>query len=55
MEAGADLALINRAVYADKPFSTLSLWGLMLAGISQRCDGRIVFASMTNRDAARGQ
>jgi phosphoesterase RecJ-like protein len=48
VEAGAELALINRAVYADKPFSTLSLWGLMLAGISQRCDGRIVFASMTN-------
>jgi phosphoesterase RecJ-like protein len=47
VEAGADLARINRAVYADKPFSTLALWGMMLAGIGQRCDGRIVFASMT--------
>ena len=48
VEAGADLSSINRAVYADKPFSTLALWGLMLGGISQRCEGRIVFATMTN-------
>jgi phosphoesterase RecJ-like protein len=47
VEAGAPLAAINRAVYADKPFSTLALWGLMLAAIGQRADGRIVFASMT--------
>jgi phosphoesterase RecJ-like protein len=47
VEAGADLSRINRAVYADKPYSTLALWGMMLAGIGQRCDGRIVFASMT--------
>jgi phosphoesterase RecJ-like protein len=47
VEAGADLSRINRAVYADKPFSTLALWGMMLAGIGQRCDGRIVFATMT--------
>jgi phosphoesterase RecJ-like protein len=47
VEAGAPLSAINRAVYADKPFSTLALWGLMLAGIGQRCDGRIVHASMT--------
>jgi len=45
--AGAPLSAINRAVYADKPFGTLALWGLMLAGIDQRTDGRIVFASMT--------
>ncbi|HEY7526538.1 MAG TPA: DHH family phosphoesterase [Candidatus Limnocylindria bacterium] len=47
VEAGADLSRLNRAVYADKPFSTLALWGLILAGIGQRCDGRIVHASMT--------
>jgi bifunctional oligoribonuclease and PAP phosphatase NrnA len=47
VEAGAQLSAINRAVYADKPFSTLALWGLMLAGIGQRCDGRIVHASMS--------
>ncbi|MEO8251286.1 MAG: bifunctional oligoribonuclease/PAP phosphatase NrnA [Chloroflexota bacterium] len=47
VDAGAPLAAINRAVYADKPFSTLALWGLILAGIGQRADGRIVHASMT--------
>ena len=48
VEAGAPLAAINRAVYADKPFSTLALWGQILAGIGQRADGRIVHASMSN-------
>jgi phosphoesterase RecJ-like protein len=47
LEAGAPLSRINRAVYADKPYSTLALWGLMLAGMGQRCDERIVHASMT--------
>lgn len=47
LDAGAPLAAINRAVYADKPFSTLALWGQMLAGIGQEAEGRIVFASMT--------
>jgi phosphoesterase RecJ-like protein len=47
VEAGAPLSEINRAVYADRPFSTLALWGLMLAGLAQRCDGRIVYSSMT--------
>ncbi len=47
VDAGAPLSAINRAVYADKPYDTLALWGLMLAGIGQRCDGRIVHASMT--------
>ena len=47
VDAGAPLAAINRAIYADKPFSTLALWGLILAGIEQRAEGRIVFASMT--------
>lgn len=47
VEAGANLSAINRSVYADKPYSTLALWGEMLAGIGQRLDGRIVFASMT--------
>jgi phosphoesterase RecJ-like protein len=47
VEAGAPLAAINRAIYADKPFSTLALWGMILAGIGERLDGRIVHASMT--------
>ena len=48
VDAGAPLAAVNRAIYADKPFSTLALWGLMLAGIGQRAEGRIVHASMTS-------
>ena len=40
VEAGARLSAINRAVYADKPFNVLRLWGLMLAGIAERRDGR---------------
>lgn len=47
VEAGAPLSRINRAVYADKPFSTLALWGRMLNSIDQLCEGRIVHASMT--------
>jgi bifunctional oligoribonuclease and PAP phosphatase NrnA len=47
VEAGAPLSAIHRAVYADKPYSTLALWGLMLAGIARRAEGRIVHASMT--------
>ena len=46
VEAGAPLSTIHRAIYADKPFSTLALWGRILAGVDQRRDGRIVHASM---------
>jgi phosphoesterase RecJ-like protein len=48
LEAGAPLSAINRTLYVDKPYGTLALWGLMLAGIGQRCDGRIVHANLTN-------
>ncbi|MDP9273627.1 MAG: bifunctional oligoribonuclease/PAP phosphatase NrnA [Chloroflexota bacterium] len=47
LAAGAQLSAINRAIYADKPFSTLHLWGLILAGAEERLGGRIVHASMT--------
>jgi phosphoesterase RecJ-like protein len=47
VEAGAPLSAIHRAIYADKPFSTLALWGRILAGAAQRRDGRIVHATMT--------
>ncbi len=47
VEAGAPLSAVNRSIYADKPFSTLALWGQMLAGVEQRANGRIVHASMT--------
>ena len=44
---GGRLSAIHRAIYADKPYSTLALWGRMLASIGQRRDGRIVHAAMT--------
>lgn len=47
LAAGAPLSAINRAIYADKPFSTILLWGQILAGVAARCEGRIVHASMT--------
>jgi len=55
LEAGAPLAALHRQIYADKQFSTLALWGLMLAGISSRRDGRIVYATMTADMLARTQ
>lgn len=47
VEAGAPLSAIHRSIYADKPFSTLALWGRILAGASEHSAGRIVHASMT--------
>jgi phosphoesterase RecJ-like protein len=47
VEAGAPLSAIHRSIYADKPFSTLALWGRIMAGMAQRCDERIVYAAMT--------
>lgn len=49
VEAGAPLAELHRRMYADKQFATLALWGLMLAGISSRRDGRIVHATLTQK------
>jgi bifunctional oligoribonuclease and PAP phosphatase NrnA len=45
--AGAPLSALHRAIYADKPFVTMALWGRMLNGIAQRCDGRIVHATQS--------
>ena len=53
VEAGASLSSIHRSIYADKPFSTLALWGRILAGATERHDGRIVSATMTPDDASR--
>jgi bifunctional oligoribonuclease and PAP phosphatase NrnA len=47
VEAGAPLSAIHRSIYADKPFSTLALWGRILAGAVSRRDGRVVHATMT--------
>jgi len=53
LAAGAALAALHRTIYADKQFATLALWGLMLAGISSRRDGRIVYATLTGEMLAR--
>ena len=45
--AGAPLSRLHKSIYADKPFSTMALWGRMLNGIGQRRDGRIVHAAQT--------
>jgi phosphoesterase RecJ-like protein len=47
LAAGAPLHEINRAVYADKPYSTIALWGRMLGGVQARAEERIVYAAMT--------
>jgi phosphoesterase RecJ-like protein len=47
VEAGAPLSAIHRSIYADKPFSTLALWGRILAAATVARDGRIVHATMT--------
>ena len=45
--AGAPLSGLHRAIYADKPFSTMQLWGRMLNGVDQRAGGRVVFSAQT--------
>ncbi len=47
VEAGASLAAINRAIYADKPNTTIAVWGKMLAGVEFAAGGRVVHASLT--------
>jgi bifunctional oligoribonuclease and PAP phosphatase NrnA len=46
MEAGASLASVQRRILHELPYPTLALWGLMLAGIGSRLDGRIVHATL---------
>jgi phosphoesterase RecJ-like protein len=47
VEAGASLAAIHRAIYAEKPFATLTLWGRALAGVASASKGRVVHAALT--------
>jgi phosphoesterase RecJ-like protein len=47
VEAGASLAAIHRAIYAEKPFPTLTLWGRALAGVASASGGRVVHAALT--------
>jgi phosphoesterase RecJ-like protein len=47
VEAGANLAVINRKIYAEKSNATIAVWGQMLAGAETAAGGRIIHASMT--------
>lgn len=47
VEAGASLAAINRAIYADKPNTTIAVWGRILGGVEFAAGGRVVHASLT--------
>lgn len=47
VEAGASLAAIHRAIYAEKPFETLALWGRALAGVASAAGGRVIHAALT--------
>lgn len=48
VEAGASLFDLHRAIYAEKPFTTLALWGRILAGVASHANGRVVHASLTS-------
>jgi phosphoesterase RecJ-like protein len=47
VEAGADLAAINRAIYAEKSNATIAVWGRILRGVETAAGGRVIHASMT--------
>lgn len=47
VEAGAALSSVHRAIYAEKPFATLAVWGRILAGVREAAGGRIVHADLT--------
>lgn len=47
VQAGASLAAIHRAIYAEKPFETLALWGRALAAVAQAAGGRVIYAALT--------
>lgn len=48
VEGGASLSAIHRAIYAEKPYETLALWGRVLAGVASAADGRVVHAALTS-------
>jgi phosphoesterase RecJ-like protein len=52
VEAGADLAAINRQIYAEKSNATIAAWGRMLGGAETTADGRIIHAALTEATLA---
>jgi bifunctional oligoribonuclease and PAP phosphatase NrnA len=47
VEAGASLSSVHQAIYAEKPFTTLAVWGRILAGVTEAAGGRIIHADLT--------
>ena len=47
MDAGADLAMIQRRILHELPVKTLALWGRILAGLERTARERILYASVT--------
>jgi phosphoesterase RecJ-like protein len=47
VEAGADLAAINRKIYAEKSNATIAVWGRMLGGAETAAGGRVIHAALT--------
>jgi phosphoesterase RecJ-like protein len=47
LDAGADLAAINRKIYAEKSNATIAAWGRMLGGAATAAGGRIIHAALT--------
>ncbi len=47
VEAGASLSAINRAIYADKPNTTITVWGRILGGVEAAFGGRVLHAALT--------
>jgi phosphoesterase RecJ-like protein len=49
VEAGADLAAINRKIYAEKSNATIAAWGRMLGGAETAAGGRVIHAALTEQ------
>ena len=48
-EAGAPLAQIQRRTRSEIPFSTISLWGRLLASMGTTMEGRVVYTVLTQQ------
>jgi phosphoesterase RecJ-like protein len=46
MEAGASLADVHRRILGEMPFSTIALWGRILATARSTADGQVVYATL---------
>ncbi len=46
VDAGADLPSLHRRILLDMTYPTLALWGRILAGVGERQNGRIVYATL---------